>query len=61
MSQDSYYVTKDGKAMCRCYDCRRVMSLKVGREFNIEVGESGKVVGVLCDECHARMQKVKAT
>jgi uncharacterized protein YuzE len=37
------------------------MSLKVGREFNIEVGESGKVVGVLCDECHARMQKVKAT
>ena len=57
MSQESYYVTDDGRAMCRCYDCRCVIELKHGRHFNIEVGDDGKVVGVVCDKCHATLEK----
>jgi hypothetical protein len=59
MSDETYFVTADGRAMCRCYDCRCLVELMHGRKLNVEVGEGGKVVGVLCDKCHATLEKAK--
>ena len=60
MADRSWVEVRPGVYQMRCYDCNRVMRIRQGDECNIEVGEGGKVVGVICDKCKARLDAAKA-
>lgn len=59
MAVRQWFEKRPGVYVVHCYDCNRSMEIKQGEDCNIEVGEKGKVLGVLCDQCKSRLDSTK--
>ena len=43
----------------QCSDCNKILVLKKGQDYDIEVGDNNNVVGVLCPACAERLKRAK--